>query len=82
MQQSTNDTVVQILVGLGRNMISKSRVLVDVNVVLDVLTSREPNYDVSAAVWTLVEGDAVEGVVAAHTVTTVHYLVGRHLGRQ
>ena len=61
-------------------MTARLRILVDVNVVLDVLTKRDPHYEPSAAVWALVEREVVEGMIAAHTVTTVHYLVAKHLG--
>ncbi|MEO5511203.1 MAG: PIN domain-containing protein [Longimicrobiales bacterium] len=54
----------------------------DVNVILDVLTSREPWVAESAATLSLLDGDDVQGFIAAHTVTTLHYLTGRHLDRQ
>ncbi len=54
----------------------------DVNVVLDVLTNREPWVAESAACLSLLEREGVEGFIAAHTVTTLHYLTGRHLDRQ
>jgi hydrogenase maturation factor len=56
-------------------MSAKSRILVDANVALDVLAKREPHYATSAAVWALAEQGKVEGLLAAHTVTT---LIGRH----
>ena len=54
----------------------------DVNVVLDVLTDREPWAADSAAALSLLELPDVEGFVAAHTITTLHCLTGRHLDRQ
>jgi predicted nucleic acid-binding protein len=54
------------------------KLLVDVNVVLDVLLERHPHVDASAALWAAVERRAVEGFVSAHGVTTVFYLVARH----
>jgi predicted nucleic acid-binding protein len=56
------------------------RVLFDVNVVLDVLLDRKPHADASAAVWAAVEGGIAEGLLAAHAVTTIHYLVRKELG--
>jgi predicted nucleic acid-binding protein len=56
------------------------RVLFDTNVVLDVLLDREPHAEASAAVWAAVETGAAEGLLAAHAVTTVHYLAGKELG--
>ncbi len=60
----------------------KRRVLVDLNVILDVLLDREPHVQASAAVWALVEGGQVEGRVAAHCVTTLHYLAQKARGRE
>ena len=56
------------------------RVLVDVNVALDVLLDRQPHVEGSAAVWTAIETGSSEGLLAAHTVTTIHYLARRELG--
>ena len=57
------------------------RVLLDLNIVLDVLSRREPGYRDSAAVWALVETGRMEGVVAAHSLTTLFYLMSRGLPR-
>jgi predicted nucleic acid-binding protein len=57
-----------------------SRILFDTNVVLDVLLDRQPHAAASAAVWSVVETGAVEGVLSAHTLTTIHYLVRKQLG--
>lgn len=56
------------------------RVLLDVNVVLDVLLDRAPFAEASAAVWGAVEGGQVEGLLSAHAVTTLHYLNARAVG--
>jgi predicted nucleic acid-binding protein len=56
------------------------RVLVDVNVVLDVLLDRQPHVEGSAAVWAAIETGASEGMLAAHAVTTIHYLIRKELG--
>jgi predicted nucleic acid-binding protein len=58
------------------------RLFIDTNVILDVLTDREPWFEDSAAVLSLVDAPGVEGLVAAHTVTTLFYLSSKHLGRQ
>ncbi|MDH3207718.1 MAG: PIN domain-containing protein [Gemmatimonadota bacterium] len=58
-----------------------TRVLIDVNVILDVLAEREPFVEDSQAVLQLVEAGIVEGVLAAHSVTTLHYLLSKHLSR-
>ena len=54
------------------------RVLVDLNVILDVLARREPHYEASKQVWAAVELGRVQGLIAAHTVTTLFYLLTRY----
>jgi predicted nucleic acid-binding protein len=56
------------------------RILLDTNVVLDVLLDRQPYVNASAAVWAAVETGMPQGVLAAHAVTTIHYLVRKELG--
>jgi predicted nucleic acid-binding protein len=51
----------------------------DINVVLDVLTGRTPWAADSAAALSLLDVDGIQGLIAAHTVTTLHYLTFRHL---
>ena len=58
-----------------------TRVLLDVNVLLDVLAEREPFAAESAAVLEKVEAGVMRGFVAAHTITTLHYLLSKHLGK-
>jgi len=55
----------------------KQRVLVDINVLLDVLARREPYYAASAAVWTLAETRVIEGLISAVSIVTVYYLLHR-----
>ena len=56
------------------------RLLIDVNVVLDVLLDRRPFADSSSAVWAAVENGEAEGLLAAHAVTTLHHLNARSVG--
>lgn len=58
-----------------------SRVLLDINVVLDVLTNRQTFADDAAALLALAERHEIEGLLGAHTVTTLHYLLSKHLGK-
>ena len=51
------------------------RILFDTNVILDVLLDRQPFVDASAAAWAAAETGVAEGMIAAHAVTTIHYLV-------
>lgn len=56
------------------------RVFFDTNVILDVLANREPFVSDSSSVLSLVESKRVEGFVAAHTVTTLFFLLQREVG--
>jgi predicted nucleic acid-binding protein len=58
-----------------------TRVLLDTNVVLDVLASREPFAVDAEAVLRLIETETIQGVIAAHSITTLHYLLSKHLGK-
>lgn len=58
------------------------RVLVDLNVLLDVIQRREPHYAASASILSrITEGD-LEGAVAGHALTTIYYIVSRFADRQ
>ena len=56
------------------------RILFDTNVVLDVLLDRQPFVEASAAAWAAIETGAARGMLAAHAVTTLDYLVRKELG--
>ncbi len=56
------------------------RVLLDVNVVLDILLDRKPHVEASARVWAAIEKGKAEGFLAAHGVTIIHYLLRRERG--
>ena len=56
------------------------RILLDVNLVLDVLLDRRPHADVASSVWCAVEEGRAEGLLSAHAVTTIHYLNARAVG--
>lgn len=58
------------------------RLLVDLNIVLDVLQKREPYLERSKAVWRLAETGQIEAFLAAHSVTTLFYLAAKQLGPQ
>lgn len=60
----------------------KRRVLVDLNVILDVLLDRAPHADAAASLWAAVEAGEGEGLLAAPVVTTLHYLATRSGGRE
>jgi predicted nucleic acid-binding protein len=56
------------------------RLLLDVNLILDVLLNRRPYAEVASVVWTGVEMGAAHGLLSAHAVTTIHYLNTRAVG--
>lgn len=57
-----------------------TRALFDTSVILDVLLDRQPYVEASAAAWAAVETGLSEGMLAAHAVTTIHYLVRKEMG--
>jgi predicted nucleic acid-binding protein len=58
-------------------MENKLRILVDLNIILDVLQKREPFYEASAGLLAMIETGKIEGFVAAHSITTLFYLVSK-----
>jgi len=56
------------------------KILLDTNVILDVLLDRKPHAAASTAVWAAIETGVAEGMLAAHAVTTIHYLIQKELG--
>ena len=58
------------------------RLLLDTNVVLDLMLAREPFAANSAAIIAAVEAGKCEGYLCATTVTTIHYLTAKALGRK
>jgi predicted nucleic acid-binding protein len=57
-------------------------VLVDTNVILDVILSREPWGAEAAQLLDAIAIGRVDGYVASHSITTVYYLVERAKGRE
>lgn len=56
------------------------RLFFDLNVILDVLANREPWVHDSAGALSLVADGKAEGFIAAHSVTTLDYLLRKHVG--
>jgi predicted nucleic acid-binding protein len=56
-------------------MASLPSVLIDLTVLLDVLQKREPFYETSAGLLAAVEMGRVQGYLAAHSLTTLFYLI-------
>ncbi len=56
-------------------MAAKPVVFIDLNIILDVLQKREPIYESSAQLLAAVETGLIEGFIAAHSITTLFYLI-------
>jgi len=57
-------------------------ILVDIDVILDVLAKREPFYASAARLWAEIESGHARAYLAAHTVTTIFYLVAKARGKE
>ncbi len=58
------------------------KLLLDINLLLDVLLQREPWAGSAASLLTRIERGEASGFVAGHTLTTIHYVVSRARDRQ
>jgi predicted nucleic acid-binding protein len=56
------------------------RLLLDLNVFLDVILDRRPDADVAAALWAAIERGQGHGMVPAHGVTTIFDLLAKARG--
>jgi len=56
------------------------RLLLDLNVFLDVILDRPPDADVESALWAAIERGQGHGMVPAHGVTTIFYLLEKARG--
>ena len=56
------------------------RLLLDLNVFLDVILDRPPDADVAAALWAALERGQGQGVIPAHGVTTIFYWLEKARG--
>jgi hypothetical protein len=58
-----------------RNMANKLVVLFDLNIIFDVLQKRIPFFEASAKLLAAAERGEVQGYLAAHSFTTLFYLI-------
>ena len=63
-------------------MANNIRVLVDLNVIIDVMQNRQPFYEDSAGVVDAVVRGDVLGWLAAHSITTMFYVISRIRNRE
>lgn len=54
--------------------------LLDLNVILDVILDRQPNADAAAALWRAIEEGHGRGLIPAHGITTIFYLIEKARG--
>jgi len=59
-------------------MAARPKVLIDLNIVLDVLQRRASFHETSARVPACAETNPIDGWVAAHSVTTLFHLLAKH----
>ena len=62
-------------------MANRLHLLIDINIVLDVVQHREAFYTHSAHVLDAIAYKQAEGLLAAHSVTTLFYLINRMQNR-
>jgi predicted nucleic acid-binding protein len=58
------------------------KLLLDINVLLDVLLQRDPWAEPAASLLTRIERGEAGGFIAGHTLTTIHYVVSRARDRK
>jgi predicted nucleic acid-binding protein len=58
----------------------KPGVLIDLLIILDILQKREPFYAASAHLLAMAETGKIDGYVAAHSLTTLFYLIQKGKG--
>jgi predicted nucleic acid-binding protein len=56
-------------------MASPKKVFIDTNVLMDVLTQREPFYMASAMVWSMAEKGTVCGLISVISFNNIYYIV-------
>lgn len=54
--------------------------LFDLNVILDVILDRRPGAHTAAALWAAIEDGEGRGVIPAHGITTIFYLIEKARG--
>jgi predicted nucleic acid-binding protein len=54
--------------------------LLDLNVILDVILDRRPDAEPAAALWAAIEDGQGRGLIPAHGLTTIFYLIAKARG--
>ena len=58
------------------------KVLFDTNIILDVLLDRKPFSDHASLLMSKVERAEINGCLCATTITTIHYLLSKHIDKE
>ena len=54
------------------------KIMIDLNVLLDVIQKREPHFDASAKILALATKNSVNACFPSHYLTTLHYIIQKH----
>lgn len=57
------------------------KIMIDLNLLLDVIQKRQLHYDASAKALNSVMNGRVDGVLPGHAVTTIYYVVAKYADR-
>jgi len=58
------------------------KVMIDLNIFIDVFQKRVPHYQDSSLVLTQILNKKITGFIAGHLVTTLYYLISKFSGKQ
>jgi predicted nucleic acid-binding protein len=58
------------------------KILLDTNIVLDLLLDRKPFSADAQSIFAKIENNEMEGFLCPTTITTLFYLLSKHLGKQ
>ena len=58
------------------------KIMIDLNVMLDVFQARDPYYHASASVISNVLNKEISGLLPSHAITTIHYITSKYSGKQ
>lgn len=56
------------------------KLLIDTNVFLDIILSREPFTKDAVLIWKIIEKKFVKGYISATTITDIHYISKKSIG--
>ncbi len=54
------------------------KIMIDLNIVLDVIQKREPHHHASAQVLAKTRKKEIQGILPSHALTTIHYIIAKY----